>query len=51
MILADQEIAFYISYSRPMMKILVIAAITYQIVKFVAGKNEREANVGDSIPV
>jgi len=33
----DVEIAFYVSYGRPMFRVLVIAAVTYQVVKFVGG--------------
>jgi len=40
----DVEIAFYVSYGRPMVRVLVIATVTYQVVKF-AGGMEKNAEV------
>jgi hypothetical protein len=34
------KIAFYISYGKPMAKILVIAAITFQVVKYIGRTDE-----------
>jgi hypothetical protein len=39
---ANKKIAFYVSYGRPMAKVLLIAAITYQIIKFAGGLDEKE---------
>jgi len=40
------HIAFYISYGRSMIKILIIAGITYQIVKLVGGMDEEDVEGG-----
>ena len=39
---SERKIGFYISFGRPMAKILIIAAITYQVLKFL-GSDDDEA--------